>query len=351
MPLQVVDRDERDSARPRDRLGRREPDEQRADQPRPARDADPREIAELDARLVERGPQDRRDELEVTTRGDLRHDAAEVRVELGLRRDDRRQHLPVRRDDRGGGLVTGCLDAQNHLSLLSRSTAAMSSLTPRLRRSPPLRLGCRCRCRGRVGVAPHDHCIFSVVSVVTTSDATRDEAEALVEGDRREVRDAYLQRVATLGVVAGHLEQPGKHRRRDPVPPVLGVDRDVHHVPRIDVPRQHQIPDELLVGRHGSDREGALLRELAGEHRARPGRRVRGALDPLDRVQVAELEPAQREAHATHLVASGSRTYTGSTSSAGPNAVASEAWRAARGTCSTESAGGTSAPRATSRSR
>ena len=62
----------------------------------------------------------------------------------------------------------------------------------------------------RVGVAPHDHCIFSVVSVVTTSDATRDEAEALVEGDRGEVRDAHLQRVAALGVVARHLEQPAR---------------------------------------------------------------------------------------------------------------------------------------------
>ena len=41
MALQVVDRHERDPARPRDRLGGREPDEQRADQPRSARDPDP----------------------------------------------------------------------------------------------------------------------------------------------------------------------------------------------------------------------------------------------------------------------------------------------------------------------
>ena len=40
--LEVVDRDERDAARPGDRLGRREADEQRTDQARPARDADPR---------------------------------------------------------------------------------------------------------------------------------------------------------------------------------------------------------------------------------------------------------------------------------------------------------------------
>src|SRR4051794_36421281 len=230
-------------------------------------------------------------------------------------------------------------------SLVPRPPCPRSSLVFDALRG--LLLGRRCR----IGVTPHDHCIFFVVSIVTASDATRDEAKALVEGDCGEVRNAYLQRVAALGVVAGHLEQPRKHGRRDPVPPVLRIDRDVHHVPRIDVPRQHQIPDELLVGRHGSDREGALLRELAGEHRARPGRRVRGPFDSLDRIQVAELEPAQREGHATHLLASGSRTYTGSTSSAGPNAVASDAWRAARGTCSTESAAGTSAPRATSRSR
>ena len=54
------------------------------------------EIVELDARLVEGLPDDRPDELEVATRGDLRHDPAVARVELGLRRDDRRA-APARR--------------------------------------------------------------------------------------------------------------------------------------------------------------------------------------------------------------------------------------------------------------
>ena len=45
-----------------------------------------------------------------------------------------------------------------------------------------------------------------------------------------------------------------------------------------------------------SDRR-ARLRELAREHRARPGRRVGRLLDALDLVEVTELEPSQRDAH------------------------------------------------------
>ena len=53
-----------------------------------------------------------------------------------------------------------------------------------------------------LGALPHDQCIFSVVSVVTASDAARCEAEALVEADRGEVRDAHLQCVAALAGIA-----------------------------------------------------------------------------------------------------------------------------------------------------
>jgi len=53
VPLQVVDRDERDAARPGDRLGRREPDEQRSDKPRALGDADSRDLPEADAGPVE----------------------------------------------------------------------------------------------------------------------------------------------------------------------------------------------------------------------------------------------------------------------------------------------------------
>ena len=199
----------------------------------------------------------------------------------------------------------------------------------------------------RLGLPPHDHRIFSVVSVVTTSDAAGDEAEALVEADRGEIRDAHLERVATLGVVARDLEQASQHRRGDPEPPVLGIDGDVHHVPGVDVAGQHEVADESLVGVDGRDRERALLGQLAGEHRARPRRRVRGPLDLLDRVEVGELEPPQREAHAGPTASHRARgRRPARRRRPGRRSVASEACSDARGTWSSESSGGTSAPRA-----
>ena len=41
-------------------------------------------VVEADARVVERGPNDRRDELEVASGGDLGHDAPVPRVQLRL---------------------------------------------------------------------------------------------------------------------------------------------------------------------------------------------------------------------------------------------------------------------------
>jgi hypothetical protein len=88
MPVQVVDRDERKAARPRERLCSGKADEQRADEPRALRDCDPVDVVERCARLRERFAHDGRDELEMPARRDLRHDAAEARVQVGLRCDD-----------------------------------------------------------------------------------------------------------------------------------------------------------------------------------------------------------------------------------------------------------------------
>ena len=47
-------------------------------------------------------------------RGDLGHDAAEARVQVGLRRHDGREHAAVVRHDGRSGLVARRLDAEDH---------------------------------------------------------------------------------------------------------------------------------------------------------------------------------------------------------------------------------------------
>ena len=92
--MQVVDGDERQPARPGDRLRGGEADEQRADQPGPRGDGDRVDVVEGRSRVGERLADHRRDELEVPPRRDLRHDAAEPCMQLGLRGDDVRGSRP-----------------------------------------------------------------------------------------------------------------------------------------------------------------------------------------------------------------------------------------------------------------
>ena len=65
VPVQVIDRDERDPAPPGEPLGGGQPDQQRADQPGPTGDADPVDLLERDTCSIERLAHDRRDELEM----------------------------------------------------------------------------------------------------------------------------------------------------------------------------------------------------------------------------------------------------------------------------------------------
>ena len=171
--VQVVDRGERQPPRPGERLRGRQPDEERADQPRALRDRDPLDPVEPDTGLAERLAQDGRDELEMPPRRDLRDDAAVLRVQLRLGGDDVGEDLAVVRDERRSGLVAGRLEPEDQ---------ALARLAN--------------------GVAPHDQRVFSVVRVVAAADSSRAEAERLVEADRRLVRDAHLERVAAPGVVA-----------------------------------------------------------------------------------------------------------------------------------------------------
>ena len=133
MAVQVVDRSEGKPQRPRERLRRRQPDEQRADQPGPLRDGDPLDPVEPDAGLVERLAQHRRDELEVPPRGDLRDDAAVLRVQLGLGGDDIGEELAVVRDHSRGCLVAGRLEPEDQALAGSRTGSRhMMSASSRL---------------------------------------------------------------------------------------------------------------------------------------------------------------------------------------------------------------------------
>ena len=109
----MVDGRQRKPQRPRERLRGREPDEERADEPRAPRDRDALEIGQLGSGLAERLPDHGRHELEVPPRRDLRHDPAVARMEVGLGGDDVRPDLAVVRDQRRRGLVTRRLEPED----------------------------------------------------------------------------------------------------------------------------------------------------------------------------------------------------------------------------------------------
>jgi hypothetical protein len=111
--VEVVDGDERQPTRPRNRFCCGEADKKRADQPRPAGDRDTVDVPKARVRLNERLADHRRHELEVPPRRDFRHDAAVARVQLRLRRDDARADLALVGDERSGGLVAARLDPEN----------------------------------------------------------------------------------------------------------------------------------------------------------------------------------------------------------------------------------------------
>ena len=129
MPLEVIHGDERQAARPRNRLRCREADEERADQTWALRDGNALDVVERLAGRRERLANDRRHELEMATGCDLGDDTAEARVEVGLRRHDRREHAAFGCDQSRSSLVARRLDPEDHeaCSVLSGSRHMMSA--------------------------------------------------------------------------------------------------------------------------------------------------------------------------------------------------------------------------------
>ena len=170
-------------------------------------------------------------------------------------------------------------------------------------------------------IAPHDQRVLAIVGVVAAADASRFEAELLVELDRALVRDAHLECVAAPLVVARHLEEPLEQRRRDTSALVVGIDCDVHHVPRVDVAgvdrrsRRGQLPSnaprQIEVGFASSE---ANIERDHGVGYARCS-----IVSIAARSREVERPDLERDGRHAVGLASGSRTYSGSTSAAAPN--------------------------------
>jgi len=110
----VVDGDEWQPLRPGERLGRRDADQERPHETGALGHGNLLDVVQRHVRRAESHAYDRRDELEVTSRRNLGDDAAETRMEIRLRRDDRREHAPVAGHHGGGSLVARRLQPEDH---------------------------------------------------------------------------------------------------------------------------------------------------------------------------------------------------------------------------------------------
>ncbi len=274
MPLQVVDRGEGQLARGGQRLARREAHQQRADEPRPLGGADQVDLVQRRAGLRQRPLDDRVDQLEVVSGGDLGDHAAEA-VVGALGGDHVRSRPAVLVEDRGAGVVAAGLKRQDR------------HIAPGIRHIVQ-------RTRQRRRRAPHHQRVLAVVLVVAATHPRGAEPFALVEVDRHGVGAAHLQREARLWVV-DLLVELGQHRRGQALALVIEVDGDVHDVPDRVIARADQEPDQALAAacRKAHPR---LLGELQHEHRKRPRGREHPPLDPdhLGQVRIAQAPDPDR---------------------------------------------------------
>ena len=111
--FQVIHADQRLTERLRQHLAVRDSHQQRADQPRPVRDGHRVQIAQLHMRLLDRFADHGNDLPQMLARGQLRHHAAVLAVNLGLRRDHARKDPPAAGHDRRRGLVARRFDTEN----------------------------------------------------------------------------------------------------------------------------------------------------------------------------------------------------------------------------------------------
>ena len=189
----MVDAHHGDAPAQRQRLGRGDADQQRADQARPGRDGDGGQVASGDAGLVQGAFDDRRDRLDVGAAGQLGDDPAERGVQVDLAGDDRRAHRVVVVDDGRRRLVARRLDGQQDPAHGVSGQRAVD-LGPRdrplalHRRSAPADVDQR---RGHVVELP----------------AVDDQVDGGAEAGRHVVRRA--RRGRAVGVGAGHDEHAG----------------------------------------------------------------------------------------------------------------------------------------------
>ena len=113
MALEVVDGRERQLAGRGEALGGSEADQQRADQARPARRGDERDVLDAGAGTREGLGHNRLEQFEMMARRDLGHDAPKAVVDL-LRGDDVCVDRAVLADERRTGVVAARFDREDH---------------------------------------------------------------------------------------------------------------------------------------------------------------------------------------------------------------------------------------------
>jgi hypothetical protein len=94
-------------------FGHSDAHKQTADQAGASCDREPVEVCRRDARFLESEIEELGQPLEVVAGRELRHDPAEVAVQVDLGVDDVRKDFSSVFDDRDGGLVAGSLDSED----------------------------------------------------------------------------------------------------------------------------------------------------------------------------------------------------------------------------------------------
>ena len=127
MGRQVADANDREAARPGDRLPQVDADQQAADQPGPARYAHGIDLLPASSGFLERTLDDRDQRLQVGPGRQLRDDPAVGGVQRVLRADDVREQAWAIANHRRRGFITGCLDRQDAPGVGDYSGVLLSS--------------------------------------------------------------------------------------------------------------------------------------------------------------------------------------------------------------------------------